>query len=55
MFGKDDHYDIELNTGELSVGWLKETLNDRWNDGWALKDIFVQNGNTIVGFERQVH
>ncbi|MGA8112034.1 MAG: hypothetical protein WCA46_00070 [Actinocatenispora sp.] len=52
MFGDDDHYDVELNTDALSMHWLKNKLNDRWRDGWALKDVFVQNNNTILVFER---
>jgi hypothetical protein len=48
----DKHYDCEVNRGELSMRWLQDTLNDRWNDGWALKQIFVQDGNTVIVYER---
>jgi hypothetical protein len=52
VFGGDDHYDVELNKDDLNVGWLKRTLNKRWEDGWALKDTVVQHENTILIFER---
>ncbi|SHM29530.1 hypothetical protein [Cryptosporangium aurantiacum] len=53
MFGgDDDHYDVELNKDDLSIHWLKRKLNDRWKDGWALKQTVIQGGNTILIFER---
>jgi hypothetical protein len=52
VFGSDDHYDVEVNKDDLSMGWLKDKLNDRWKDGWGLKEVFVQHENTILIFER---
>jgi hypothetical protein len=52
VFGSDDHYDVELNKEDLSMGWLKNKLNERWKDGWGLKEVVVQHENTILIFER---
>lgn len=50
--GSDDRYDCEVNRGDLNMRWLKDTLNDRWRDGWALRQILVQDGNTVIVYER---
>ena len=49
----DDHYDCEVNRGDLSMMWLKKALNDRWNDGWRLSHTFVQHDNTVMVYERR--
>jgi hypothetical protein len=49
----NDHYDCEVNRDELSMSWLKDSLNDRWNDGWKLAQVFEQAGNTVVIWERR--
>ncbi len=49
----DGHYDCEVNQGDLSMHWLRDTLNDRWNDGYRLSTVFEQAGNTIVVFEKR--
>jgi hypothetical protein len=49
----DDHYDCEVNRGDLSMMWLKKALNDRWNDGWRLSHTFVQHDNTVLVYERR--
>lgn len=49
----DDHYDCEVNRGDLSMHWFKDTLNDRWKDGWKLAQAFEQAGNTVVVWERR--
>ena len=49
----DDHYDCEVNRGDLSMHWLKDTLNDRWSDGWKLGQVFEQGGNTVIVWERR--
>ncbi|HEY9389865.1 MAG TPA: hypothetical protein VIR27_08870 [Mycobacteriales bacterium] len=48
----DKQYDCEVNRGDINMRHLADTLNDRWNDGWALKQIVVQAGNTIIIYER---
>lgn len=47
-------YDTEVNKGSLSVAQLKDNLNKRGKDGWRLSQAFVQEGNTVLIFERQV-
>lgn len=49
----DKQYDTEVNRGDINMRSLTSTLNDRWNDGWALRQIFVQNGNTVIVYERR--
>jgi hypothetical protein len=48
-----DHYDCQVNRDELSMAWLKDTMNDRWDDGWRLAQIFEQAGNTVIIWERR--
>ena len=52
MFGDGDAYDCEVNTGDLSMHWLKSTLNARARDGWVFVQAFEQAGNTVVVFQR---
>lgn len=47
-------YDTEVNKGSLSVSQLKDNLNKRGKDGWRLTQAFVQDGNTVFVYERQV-
>lgn len=49
----DRHYDCEVNRGDLNMGWLRDTLNDRWEDGWRLSSMFEQAGNTVIVFEKR--
>lgn len=47
-----DHYEAEVNRGDLSVGALTKALNKRHDDGWKLAHIFEQAGNTVMVWER---
>ncbi len=47
-------YDTEVNKGSISMGQLKDNLNGRGKDGWRLVQAFVQDGNTVLVFERQL-
>jgi hypothetical protein len=47
-------YDTEVNRGSISMGQLKDNLNNRGKDGWRLCQAFVQEGNTVLIFERQL-
>jgi hypothetical protein len=47
-----DHYEAEVNRGDLSMGSLTRDLNDRHEKGWRLAHIFEQGGNTILIWER---
>jgi|tagenome__1003787_1003787.scaffolds.fasta_scaffold12538693_2 hypothetical protein len=48
----DDRYAVEMNKGDLSMHWMRDTLNDRARDGWSFVQAYEQNGNTILIFER---
>ena len=50
--GGDDHYEAEVNRGDLNMRSFSDTLNDRWRDGWRLAHIFEQGGNTVMVWER---
>ena len=49
----DAHYDCEVNRGDLSMHWLMDTLNDRWNDGWRLRSVVEQTGKPFIVFKRR--
>ena len=49
----DDHYDCDVNRGDLNMRNLTDTLNDRWRDGWKLAHIFEQSNNTVMVFEKR--
>jgi hypothetical protein len=48
----DDRYDCEVKEGALSMRDLRNTLNDRWKDGWALHTVLTQGGNTVIVYAR---
>jgi hypothetical protein len=48
----DDRYDCEVKEGDLSMRDLRNTLNDRWKGGWALHQLLIQNGNTVIVYAR---
>lgn len=47
-----DHYEAEVNRGDLDVGSFTRTLNKRHEGGWKLSHIFEQAGNTIMVWEQ---
>lgn len=47
-----DHYEAEVNRGDLDVGSLSKKLNKRYDEGWKLAHIFEQAGNTVMVWER---
>jgi hypothetical protein len=49
----DNHYDAEVNRGDLNVSSFARDLNKRYEDGWKLAHIFEQGGNTVVVWERR--
>lgn len=46
------HYETEVNRGDLNMRSFTDTLNDRFEKGWRLAFVFVQEGNTITVWER---
>lgn len=47
------HYDVVVNKRGLSVSALTTTLNERWDNGWALAQVFEQRGNTVLVYEKR--
>ena len=50
---EERHYQVEVNKRGLSVTALTKTLNERWENGWALAHILEQRGNTVLVFEKR--
>ncbi len=48
-----DHYDAEVNRGDLDVGSLTKKLNKRHDEGWKLAHIFEQAGNTVMIWQKE--
>lgn len=48
-----DHYDATVNRGSLNMGSFTKEMNKRWDDGWQVAQVFMQEGNTIVVWERR--
>jgi hypothetical protein len=48
-----DHYDATVNRGSLNMGSFTKEMNKRWDDGWQVAQVFMQEGNTIVIWERR--
>ncbi len=47
-----DHYETEVNKGDVSMGALQRKLNKRYEDGWKLGHIVSQGDNVILVWER---
>jgi hypothetical protein len=48
-----DHYEAEVNRGDLNVDHFTRQLNNRWERGWRLARLFEQSGNTVIVWERR--
>ncbi len=48
----DDHYQVEVNRGDLNTGSLTRELNKKHAQGWKLAHIFEQAANTVMVFEK---
>jgi hypothetical protein len=48
-----DHYDVSVNKDDLNARNFARELNERHEDGWKLNDVFEQNGNTVMVWERR--
>lgn len=46
------HYDIEVNEGSVNMKRFSEVANDRHENGYRMAHVFMQEGNTIVVWER---
>ena len=47
-----DHYETEVNKGDINMGALQRKLNDRYENGWKLAHVFHEGGNMILIWER---
>ena len=47
-----DHYETEVNEGNINMTMLQRKLNKRYDDGWKVAHIFSEGGNTIIIWER---
>lgn len=48
----ENHYEAEVNRGDINMRALTDKLNDRYADGWRLAHMAEQGGNTIIVWER---
>ena len=47
-----DHYQTEVNKGDVNMRALESDLNQRYEDGWRLAHVFEQGGNVVFIWER---
>ena len=47
-----EHYDIEVNEGSVNMKRFAEMANERNANGYRMAHVFMQEGNTIVVWER---
>ena len=47
-----DHYEAEVNKGDVNMRSLQNNLNKRYEDGWKLAHVVSEAGNMIFIWER---
>ncbi len=47
-----EHYETEVNKGDVNMGAFERKLNDRYQDGWRLAHLVAEGGNMIMIWER---
>ena len=47
-----DHYEAEVNKGDVNMRSLQSNLNKRYEDGWKLAHVVSEAGNMIFIWER---
>ena len=47
-----DHYEAEVNKGDINMRSLQSNLNKRYEDGWKLAHVVSEAGNVIFIWER---
>ena len=50
---RGEHYEAEVNKGSLSTTAFTRQLNHRWKTGWRLANVFEQDKNTVLVWERR--
>lgn len=46
-------YDVVVNKNSVNTTWLTITLNQRYDDGWEVDQMFEQARNTVIVFRRR--
>ena len=46
------HYEIEVNEGSVNMKRFEKAANDRFANGYRMAQVYSQEGNTIVVWER---
>jgi hypothetical protein len=46
------HYEIEVNEGSVNMKKFSEAANQRHANGYRMAQVFSQEGNTIVVWEK---
>lgn len=46
------YYDIEVNEGSVNMKKFSDVANQRHANGYRMAHVFMQEGNTIVVWER---
>ena len=47
-----EHYEAEVNKGDINMRHFSSQLNERYENGWRLSHLHENNGNTIIVWER---
>jgi hypothetical protein len=47
-----DHYEIEVNEGSVNMKKFSSAANERHANGYRMAHVFMQEGNTIVVWEK---
>ena len=47
-----DHYEIEVNEGSVNMKRFAQMANERHVNGYRIAHVFMQEGNTIVVWEK---
>ncbi|MEI2729033.1 MAG: hypothetical protein V9E85_07965 [Candidatus Nanopelagicales bacterium] len=46
------HYEIEVNEGSVNMKRFTSVANERHGNGYRMAHVYMQQGNTIVVWER---
>lgn len=46
-----DHYEAEVNKGDINMRSLQNNLNERYAKGWKLAHVFPEGENVIFIWE----
>lgn len=48
------HYEIEVNEGSVNMKRFAQMANERHDNGYRMAHVFMQEGNTIVVWEKTI-